>query len=53
MLVDSHCHVDFPELADDLSGVVSRAKAAGVDHLLCVSVNLRVGLCLPCMPIIK
>ena len=40
MLVDSHCHVDFPELGDSLVDVLGRAKAAGVSHLLCVCVNL-------------
>jgi len=40
MLVDSHCHIDFAELAGDFPGMLSRAQAAGVSHLLCVSVNL-------------
>ena len=40
MLVDSHCHIDFPELIDDLPGLLARARDAGVGHLLCVSVNL-------------
>lgn len=30
MLVDSHCHLDFPEFADDLDGVVARAVNNGV-----------------------
>lgn len=30
MLVDSHCHLNFPDFKDDLEGVISRAKAAGV-----------------------
>ena len=36
MLVDHHCHLDVPEFAADLDGVVGRAKAAGVplDRLL-------------------
>jgi TatD DNase family protein len=40
MLVDSHCHLDFPELAQDLDGVLARMRAAGVVHALCISVNL-------------
>ena len=40
MLIDSHCHVDFPDLSEDITGVVMRARSAGVSHFLCVSVNL-------------
>ena len=40
ILVDSHCHIDFPELYENLGAVLERAKAAGVGYLLCVSVNL-------------
>jgi len=40
VLVDSHCHINFPELAGDLEGVISRMRAAGVTHALCVSVSL-------------
>ena len=39
-LVDSHCHIDFPELAQDIDGVLSRMTEHGVTHALCVSVNL-------------
>lgn len=38
--IDSHCHIDFPELADDLEGVLTRMDDNGVSHALCVSVNL-------------
>jgi len=41
VLVDSHCHLNFPELAEDIHGVLERMQAAGVTHALCVSVNLR------------
>jgi TatD DNase family protein len=41
LLVDSHCHLNFPELARDLDGVLARMSAAGVTHALCVCVNLR------------
>ena len=40
ILVDSHCHIDFPELSEDLDGVLERAKAVGVSYLLCIAVNL-------------
>jgi TatD DNase family protein len=37
MLVDSHCHLDFPEFAPELDAVVARARAAGVG--ICVSIG--------------
>jgi TatD DNase family protein len=37
MLVDSHCHLDFPEFAPELDAVVARARAAGVET--CVSIG--------------
>jgi len=40
MLVDSHCHLDFPELAGDLDSVFSLMRENGVGHALCVSVTL-------------
>jgi len=40
MLVDSHCHLDFPEFADDLDGVVRRGEAAGVGLFLTISTKL-------------
>jgi TatD DNase family protein len=39
-LVDSHCHLDLEPLRNDVEGVLERAHAAGVAHMLCVSVNL-------------
>lgn len=39
-LVDSHCHINFPELAGDLDGVVERMAQAGVSQALCVCVSL-------------
>jgi TatD DNase family protein len=47
MLVDSHCHLDFPEFAPELADVVARAEAAGVGT--CVSI----GTTLPGFPRIR
>ena len=40
MLVDSHCHLDFPELRADLPGVLSRMGDNGVTHALTISTTL-------------
>jgi len=40
MLVDSHCHLDFPELAAELPSLLDAMAAARVTHALCISVNL-------------
>ena len=37
MLVDSHCHLDFPELREDLPGVLERMRENGVSHALTIS----------------
>lgn len=39
MLVDSHCHLDFPDFAAELPEVVARANAAGV--CVCVSIGTK------------
>ena len=41
MLIDSHCHLDFPELAADRVGVLFRAKAAGVDGMVTISTRVK------------
>lgn len=41
MYIDSHCHLDFPDLAADTAGVLARMSVAQVTHALCVSVNLQ------------
>jgi TatD DNase family protein len=40
-LVDSHCHLDFPELAGELPDVVARAQAAGVARMVTICTKLR------------
>jgi TatD DNase family protein len=41
MLIDSHCHLDFPELKDELDTVVARARAAGVGLMVTISTRVR------------
>lgn len=36
MLVDSHCHLDFPEFEGELDDVVTRAGEAGIGHMLTI-----------------
>lgn len=40
MLVDSHCHLDFPELAARLDEVLAAMSAHEIGHALCVCVSL-------------
>jgi TatD DNase family protein len=37
MLTDTHCHLDFPDLAGDIDSVLARAAAAGVTRLITIS----------------
>ena len=41
MLVDSHCHLDFPEFAEDLDRLVARAADAGVGRIVTISTRVR------------
>ncbi len=40
-IVDSHCHLDFPQLAEDLDAVIARAKGAGVTRMVTICTKLR------------
>ena len=41
MLVDSHCHLDFPDFASELDAVVARARAAGIGRLVTICTRVR------------
>jgi TatD DNase family protein len=40
MLIDSHCHIDFPDFSAGIAPLLANMAAAQVSHALCVSVNL-------------
>jgi len=39
-IIDSHAHLDYPQLADDLPAVLARADAVGVSHVITIGVKL-------------
>ncbi|QJP12794.1 TatD family hydrolase [Starkeya sp. ORNL1] len=41
MIVDSHCHLDFPDFAQELDDVVARARASGVGRLVTIGTRIR------------
>jgi TatD DNase family protein len=41
MLIDSHCHLDFPDFASEIDAVVDRARMAGVGTMLTICTRLR------------
>jgi TatD DNase family protein len=40
MLVDSHCHIDFPDYTEGVAPLLENMSRNGVGHALCVSVSL-------------
>ena len=41
MLVDSHCHLDFPDFASEIDAVVARAREAGIGRMVTISTRVR------------
>ncbi|RAP41851.1 LuxR family transcriptional regulator [Rhodovulum viride] len=40
-ITDSHCHLDFPDFANELDQVLARAEAAGVTRMVTICTRLR------------
>jgi TatD DNase family protein len=40
MLVDSHCHLDFPDFATERDAIIARARSAGIGTMLTISTRL-------------
>src|SRR3984885_15958437 len=40
MLIDSHCHLDFPDFAAELDAVVARARGVGIARMVTISTRV-------------
>ena len=40
-ITDTHCHLDFPDFASDLPGIIARARAAGVHRMMTISTRVK------------
>src|ERR1035437_10178942 len=40
MLIDSHCHLSYPGLIEDVGGVLQRAAAAGVTRVITIGTDI-------------
>lgn len=41
VITDTHCHLDFPDFAEDMAGVITRAGEAGVRRMITISTEVR------------
>jgi TatD DNase family protein len=41
MLIDSHCHLDFPDFAGELDAVIARARATGIVRIVTISTRVK------------
>jgi TatD DNase family protein len=42
-VIDSHCHLDFPDFAEEIDAIVARAHAAGVERMVTISTRVSHG----------
>jgi len=40
MLIDTHCHLDFPDFAPEQAEIIARAQARGVKRMITISTHL-------------
>ena len=40
MLTDTHCHLFYDDIKNDLPNVLKRAEDLGVDRFICVATNV-------------
>jgi TatD DNase family protein len=41
MLIDSHCHLDFPDFSGELDAIIGRARAVGVGRIVTISTRIK------------
>ena len=41
MLIDSHCHLDFPDFSGELDVIIGRARAVGVGRMVTISTRIK------------
>ena len=41
VITDTHCHLDFPDFAEEIEAVVARAEAAGVRRMITISTRVK------------
>ena len=41
MLVDSHCHLDFPDFSTEIDDIIVRARAADIGRIVTISTRVK------------
>ena len=41
MLIDTHCHLDFPDFDAERDAIIARARAAGVGQMITISTRVK------------